>query len=83
VALREALVVIYWAVRSKLQRRIRMVIKIAGEPSVFFFHCQLETKPSDSALKLTLWQVARVLDWAYPANLFRGRGKRLTMVVVI
>ena len=32
-----ALVVLYQAMRSELQRRIRMVIAIAGEPSVFFF----------------------------------------------
>jgi hypothetical protein len=37
VALHEALVVLYWAMRSESQWRIRMVIKIAGEPSVFFF----------------------------------------------
>ena len=43
VAPREALVVLYQAMRSELQRRIRMVIEIAGKPSVFF-HRQLETK---------------------------------------
>ena len=32
----EALVVLYQAMRSELQRRIRMVIEIASEPSVFF-----------------------------------------------
>ena len=37
VAPREALVVLYWEMRAELQRRIRMVIEIAGEPSVFFF----------------------------------------------
>ena len=36
VAPREALVVLYQAMRAKLQRRIRMIIEIAGEPSVFF-----------------------------------------------
>ena len=36
MALREALVVLYQAMRAKLQRRIRMVIKTVGEPSVFF-----------------------------------------------
>ena len=41
VAPLEALVVLYWAMRPKLQRRIRMVIEIASNPSVFF-HCQLE-----------------------------------------
>ena len=40
-------------------------------------------KPSNIALALTLGGVARVLDWAYPPNLFRRRGKRLTMVVVV
>ncbi len=43
MAPREALVVIYQEMRSKLQQRIRMVIKIAGKPIVFF-HRQLETK---------------------------------------
>ena len=33
---REALAVLYRAMRAKSQRRIRMVIEIAGEPSVFF-----------------------------------------------
>jgi hypothetical protein len=37
VALREALVVLYWSMRAKSQRRIRMVIEIAGKPSVLFF----------------------------------------------
>jgi|LakMenEpi03Aug12_release.lakeMendotaPanAssembly.Ray.scaffolds.fasta_scaffold3819287_1 hypothetical protein len=37
VAPREALVVLYWEMRAELQRRIRMVIEIAGEPSVLFF----------------------------------------------
>ena len=36
VAPREALVVFYRVMRSELQRRIRMVIEIAGKPSVFF-----------------------------------------------
>jgi hypothetical protein len=43
VAPREALVVLYQAIFAESQRRIRMVIEIAIEPSVFF-HCQLETK---------------------------------------
>jgi hypothetical protein len=37
VAPPEALVVLYQAMRSESQRRIRMVFEIAGEPSVFFF----------------------------------------------
>jgi hypothetical protein len=37
VAPREALVLLYQAMCSELQRHIRMVIEIAGEPSVFFF----------------------------------------------
>ena len=41
VAPPEALVVLYPAMRSELQRRIRMVFEIDGKPSVFF-HCQLE-----------------------------------------
>jgi hypothetical protein len=41
VALPEALVVLYQAMHSKLQRRIRMVVEIAGKPSLFF-HSQLE-----------------------------------------
>ena len=40
-------------------------------------------KPSNSALALTLGRVTRLLDWAYPPNPFRRRGKRLTMVVVV
>ena len=32
----EALVVLYQAMRSESQRRIRMVVEFAGEPSVFF-----------------------------------------------
>ncbi len=36
VASCEALIVLYQAMRSKLQRRIRMVIKIAGKSIVFF-----------------------------------------------
>ena len=41
VAPPEALVVLYRAMRAKLQRRIRMVIEMASKPIVFF-HCQLE-----------------------------------------
>jgi len=37
VAPREALVVLYWAMRAELQQRIRIVIKIAGKPRVLFF----------------------------------------------
>ena len=37
VAPREALAVLYRAMRAKLQRRIRMVFEIAGKPSVLFF----------------------------------------------
>ena len=37
VAPREAMVVLYWAMRAKLQMRIRMVIEIASKPSVLFF----------------------------------------------
>ena len=36
VAPREALVVLYQEMRAELQQRIRMVIEIAGKPSVFF-----------------------------------------------
>ena len=36
VAPLEALIVLYQAMHAKLQRRIRMVIEIAGEPSVLF-----------------------------------------------
>ncbi len=43
VALREALIVLYWVMRAKLHRRIRMVIQMASKPIVFF-HCQLQTK---------------------------------------
>jgi hypothetical protein len=35
VAPREALVVLYWAMRAALHRRIRMVIEMASKP---FFH---------------------------------------------
>ena len=34
VAPREALIVLYQAMRLKLQWRIRMVVEIAGEPSL-------------------------------------------------
>jgi hypothetical protein len=44
VAPREALVVLYQAMRAELHWRIRMVIKMAIDPRVLFFHCQLETK---------------------------------------
>ena len=37
VAPHEALVVLYRGMHAELQRRIRMVIKISGEPSVLFF----------------------------------------------
>ena len=43
VAPREVLVLLYWAMHSKSQRRIRMVFKIVGKPSIFF-NRQLETK---------------------------------------
>ena len=33
----EALVVLHWTMRATLHRRIRMVIKTASKPSVFFF----------------------------------------------
>ena len=83
--------------RAKLQWRIHMVIKIVGKPSVFFslftrhisnsHHIKanllFQTKPSNSALALTLGRIARVLDWAYPPNSFRRRGEWLTMVVVV
>jgi len=47
VAPREALVVLYQAMRSELHQRIRMVFKMASEPRVFFvyfLHRQLETQ---------------------------------------
>ena len=37
VALREALVVLYQAMRATLHQLIRMIIKMASEPRVFFF----------------------------------------------
>ena len=37
VAPHEALVVLYQAMRAESHRRIRMVIEIAGKPSVLFF----------------------------------------------
>jgi hypothetical protein len=37
VAPREALVVLYQAMGAKSQRRIRMVIELAGKPRVLFF----------------------------------------------
>jgi hypothetical protein len=36
VAPQEALAMLYQVMRSKLQRRICMVIKISGKPSFFF-----------------------------------------------
>ena len=45
MALREALVVLYRAMRAESHRRIRMVIEIAGKPRVLFFIVNyLETK---------------------------------------
>ena len=44
MAPREALVVLYRAMRAELHRLIRMVFEMASEPSVFFFHYQLDTK---------------------------------------
>ena len=47
VAPREALAVLYRAMRAESQLRIRMVFEMASETSVFvvyFFHCQLETQ---------------------------------------
>ena len=41
VAPREALVVLYQAMRAESHRRIRMVIEMASKPIVFF-HYQLE-----------------------------------------
>ena len=43
VALREALVMLYQAMRAALHQQIRMVIEMASELCVFF-HCQLEIK---------------------------------------
>ena len=37
VALRKALIVLYWAMCSELHQRIRMVIKMASKPIVFYF----------------------------------------------
>ena len=37
VAPRKALGVLYWTMCAELHRRIRMVIKMASEPSVFLF----------------------------------------------
>ena len=36
MAPREALIVLYWAMRSESQRRIHMVIEMASKPIVFF-----------------------------------------------
>ena len=47
VAPREALVVLYQAMRAELHWRIRMVFEMASKPHVFFvyfFHSQLETQ---------------------------------------
>jgi hypothetical protein len=41
---REALAVIHQEMCATLHRRIRMVIELASEPRVLFFHHQLETK---------------------------------------
>ncbi len=46
----EALVVLYWAMCAELQQRIRMVIKIAGKPSVF---CSLSTREYSSRVTIT------------------------------
>ena len=44
VALHEALAVLYQAMRAASHRRICVVIEMASEPRVLFFHHQLETK---------------------------------------
>ena len=54
VAPREALVVLYQAMHAESHRRIRMVIEMASEPRVLFFHCQLETKTIRSPFKANL-----------------------------
>ena len=82
VAPREALVVLYRAMCAASHRRIRMVIEIAGEPSVFFSLLTRDYSSSVNILKL-LGRVARVLDWAYPSTPCRRRGERLTMVGVV
>jgi hypothetical protein len=52
VASREALVVLYRAMRAESQRRIRMVIENAGEPSVFFFIVNYKLKQYVTISKL-------------------------------
>ena len=54
MAPREALIVIYPAMRSKLQWRIRMVFKIAGKPSEFFYIINLTHKQYSNHFKANL-----------------------------
>ena len=51
MAQREALIVLYQAMRAKSHRRIRMVIKMASKP-ILFFHHQLEIINIVTILKL-------------------------------
>ena len=44
MAPREALVVLYQAMRVESHWRIRKVIEMASKPRVLFYHRQLETK---------------------------------------
>ncbi len=59
MALPEALIVLYQAMRTELQRRICMVIEIAGEPSVFF---SLSTREYSSRLTISK------LDYCFEQN---------------
>ena len=52
MAPREALVVLYRVMRYELQRRIRMVIEIADEPSVFFSSSTRDKSNTATILKI-------------------------------
>ena len=54
MAPREALVVLYQAMRAELQRRIRMVIEIAGEHNVLFFIVNKTHKQYNNHFKANL-----------------------------
>ena len=54
MAPREALVVLYREMHAESQWRIRMVIEIAGEPSVLFVIVNLRKKQYSNHLKANL-----------------------------
>ena len=54
MALREALVVLYQAMRAESHQHIRMVFEISGEPSVLFFIVNYRQKQYSNHFKANL-----------------------------